>query len=316
MMMSGVFVIDKHEGATSREMCSFVSRLTGVKKVGHGGTLDPLATGVLPVFVGNATRVIEYMSEKDDLRAKKYRATMRLGITTDTQDTQGSIIGEAPTGYKLPSRTAVEATLKSFLGEGEQMPPAYSAVKYKGKRLYDYARRGEAPPEGAIKRRRIFVSEIELLRYDAADVEFELVCSGGLYVRTICNDVGDMLGCGGAMSALRRLKSGPYIIEDSVTVEELERAAGEGADALPLLPVDSAVAALAKVALSPDMIRRFVHGQSIGESADLNDAATQSDKAKDEGGLVAVYEGNMDSDAFVGVGLLKNGVLTPRKVLL
>ncbi|MDR2611003.1 MAG: tRNA pseudouridine(55) synthase TruB [Clostridiales Family XIII bacterium] len=326
-MSSGVLVVDKPEGMTSQGVCSFVRRLTGIRRVGHGGTLDPLATGVLPVFIGNATRVIEYMSEKDDPQAKKYRAAMRLGVSTDTQDMTGRVLSEVPAGYAFPDRAAVEAVLKSFEGEGEQTPPAYSAVKYKGRKLYDYARKGAELPEGAIKSRRIVVSGIELLRYEVvgestvgaavyapvdgvaacgfAEAEFEITCSGGLYVRTICHDAGERLGCGAAMSALRRLKSGPYLIEDSVTIAALEEAAARGgAETLPLLPADSAVSGLPKLILPADEARRFTAGMRIK----VDDGASDS--------AVAVYRENIQSAAFIGIGMIENGTVCPHKVLV
>jgi tRNA pseudouridine55 synthase len=200
----------------------------------------------------------------------------------------------------------VEAALKSFEGEGEQTPPAYSAVKYKGKRLYKYAREGVELPEGAVKSRRIMVSEIKLLRYTAsrfADAEFEITSAGGLYVRTICHDAGERLGCGAAMSALRRLKSGPYAIGDSVTVDALEdMMARGGVDALPLLPTDSAASALPKMTLSQGDAWRFANGRRI--------------KADSGSGIIAVYRERVSGDAFIGVGMLENGILIPRKILI
>jgi tRNA pseudouridine55 synthase len=304
-MRSGVIVIDKPEGMTSHGVVSAVRKLAGVKRVGHGGTLDPLATGVLPVFIGNATRVIEYMSEKGDPRAKKYRAEMRLGIATDTQDITGEVISEITAeNFKAPSFSELEAVIKSFEGEIEQTPPAYSAVKYKGRKLYDYARAGLEIPEDAQKKRRVFVDSVEVTDYrpEARTAEFEITCSGGLYVRTICHDAGVRLGLGAVMSALRRLKSGPYIIEDSVTLAELETLAAEnGADKIPLLPADSALRALPKTALTETDAKRFASGISV------SGIITRE-------GTVAVYAGDARSENFIGIGENAGGVIKPRKV--
>jgi tRNA pseudouridine55 synthase len=305
-MRSGVIVIDKPEGMTSHGVVALVRRLAGTKKVGHGGTLDPLATGVLPVFIGNATRVIEYMSEKDDTRAKKYRAKMRFGITTDTQDITGEVISETTEKFKAPNLPAFEAVMKSFEGEIEQMTPAYSAVKYKGRKLYDYARAGLEIPEEARKKRRVFVDKVEVTDYrpEVLTAEFEITCSGGLYVRTVCHDAGERLGCGAVMSSLRRLKSGPYMVEDSITPEALEAIVTKNGTAMiPLFPTDSAVIGLRKTVLSAKDAKKFTSGLRL------------SDIIIEEEGAVAVYAGDARSENFIGVGENVGRMLIPRKVL-
>jgi tRNA pseudouridine55 synthase len=314
-MRSGILVIDKPEGMTSHDAVALVRRLAGTKKVGHGGTLDPLATGVLPVFVGNATRVIEYLHEKDDSRAKKYRAEMRLGIVTDTQDTTGTTLAEMPPDFCAPPQAAVEAVLKSFEGEGEQTPPAYSAIKYKGKKLYDYARSGADIPDEAIRKRRIVVDSMEMIgcQAESLTVRFEITCSGGLYVRTICHDAGAALGCGAAMSALRRLKSGPFTIDESVTPDELKRIAENGgADALPMLPADKALSGMPKTALTRENAERFMSGIRLSGTAPRADEDAGAD---DMPRTVAVYDGDTASENFIGIGVCESGVLKPRKVI-
>ncbi|MDR1068424.1 MAG: tRNA pseudouridine(55) synthase TruB [Clostridiales Family XIII bacterium] len=314
-MKSGILVIDKPAGMTSHDAVALVRRLAGTKKVGHGGTLDPLATGVLPIFIGNATRVIEYLHEKDDPRAKKYRAEMRLGIVTDTQDITGETLAEMPPEFSFPSLPVIESVLKSFEGEGEQTPPAYSAIKYQGKKLYDYARSGADIPDEALRKRRIVVDSIEMIdcQPESLTACFEITCSGGLYVRTICHDAGKLLGCGAAMSALRRLKSGPFVIAESVTPDELKRIAEDGGpDALPMLPADSALRGMPKMALTREDTERFLSGIRLSGIAAAEDEGAEADGTKR---TVAVYDGDTDSENFIGIAICKSGVLKPRKVL-
>jgi len=308
-MQDGVIVIDKPDGMTSHDVVSLIRRIAGMRKVGHGGTLDPLATGVLPIFIGKATRVIEYMSEKDDPRAKKYFAEMRLGVVSDTQDITGEVTVSTCDGFAAPSLSEIENALKSFEGEGEQIPPAYSAVKYKGRKLYDYARKGEEIPEEAQRKRRIFVDSIELTNYQSETLtaQFEITCSGGLYVRTICHDVGRQLGCGAVMSSLRRLKSGPYLIDDSITPEALEALTLEkGAEEMPLLPADSALINLPKAILRIEDARKFASGLRLSRGLGI----------AEEADAIAVYAGDAQSENFIGIGGYANKVLSPRKVLI
>jgi len=194
--LGGVLVVDKPAGWTSMDVCAKLRGVFHQKRVGHGGTLDPMATGVLPVFLGRATRAVEYVTEGE----KEYIAALRLGLITDTQDTTGTILEEREatvTGEQL------EAVLARFTGEIEQLPPMYSAIKVQGKKLYELARKGI---EVERKPRPVTIRTLEAVgRSDEGDVTLRVVCSKGTYVRTLCHDIGQTLGCGGCMAALRRV---------------------------------------------------------------------------------------------------------------
>nr|MCR5825209.1 tRNA pseudouridine(55) synthase TruB [Oscillospiraceae bacterium] len=194
-MPDGIVVIDKPAGWTSMDVCAKLRGAYHEKRVGHAGTLDPMATGVLPVFVGQATKAIPFAEDG----RKEYRARLRLGVVTDTQDTQGRVLQSASVAV---GEAELRALLPRFLGEQEQLPPMYSAVRVHGQRLYDLARKGV---EVERKPRRIVIEALELLPPDErGDFGLRVVCSKGTYIRTLCHDLGAALGCGGCMSALRR----------------------------------------------------------------------------------------------------------------
>lgn len=215
--LGGVLVVDKPADWTSMDVCAKLRGVFGQKRVGHGGTLDPMATGVLPVFLGRGTRAVEYVTDGE----KEYIAALRLGVTTDTQDTTGNILEERPvdvTGERL------RKALEQFTGDIQQVPPMYSAIKVQGKKLYELARKGV---EVERKPRRVTISELELLGWPDVGEDFRLrvVCSKGTYVRTLCHDIGAVLGCGGCMSELRRTRVGAFPIGEAVTMDELVSAA-------------------------------------------------------------------------------------------
>lgn len=216
--MNGIIVIDKQEGWTSHDVVAKLRGILREKRIGHGGTLDPMATGVLPAFVGRATRAVEFCESFD----KEYVAGLRLGLTTDTQDTTGTVLS---TSMVSVTRRDVEDVLRRFTGEQEQVPPMYSAVKIGGKKLYELARRGQEVPR---EPRRIIIGELELLEMTESDVIFRAVCSKGTYIRTLCHDIGSVLGCGGTMSSLQRTRVGPFQLSHAVTLEQIERVAGTG----------------------------------------------------------------------------------------
>ena len=227
--MTGILLIDKPSGWTSSDV---VAKLRGVlreRRIGHSGTLDPMATGLLVAFVGRATRAVEFAESQE----KRYRAGLRLGLETDTQDTTGRPIG----GVKREISTdELEKALASFRGEIEQIPPMYSAIKVKGQKLYEIARRG-----GEVERRprRITIQELTLLGRDGEDYLLDIRCSKGTYVRTLCHDIGRALGCGGCMSSLRRTQAGEFRLEDAHTLDEVQKAADAGQVESLLLPVDT-----------------------------------------------------------------------------
>lgn len=232
-MTDGVIVLDKPEGMTSFRAVELVSRLLGKRKCGHAGTLDPMATGVLPVCVGRATKIAGYISMQD----KEYDASFRFGAATDTGDVTGREIESKP-GAGAPEG-AVEAAVAALRGTWEQVPPAYSAVKVAGKRAYALARRGEAVD---LAPRRVTVTEAKVLAWSPAGVRLFLRCSKGFYVRALSRDLGRVLGVPMAVSALRRLRCGPFRIEDAVTLDALGDAARRGEDDAAVLSISRALA--------------------------------------------------------------------------
>ena len=224
-MANGILIIDKPAGWTSHDVVAKLRGLLRERRIGHAGTLDPMATGVLPVFVGRATRAVEFAAERE----KEYLAGLRLGVVTDTQDTTGTVLETHPV---CADRPQVEAVLARFRGEITQIPPMYSAIKIGGQKLYQIARRG-----GEVERpaRPVTVYELELLDQSGpADYTLRIRCSKGTYVRTLCHDIGQALGCGGCMSSLRRTMAAGFTLDDAVTLDRVQQ---EG-EAL-LAPLDS-----------------------------------------------------------------------------
>ena len=223
--MNGVLIIDKPAGWTSMDVCAKLRGVFHEKRVGHGGTLDPMATGVLPVFLGRATRAVEYATDSD----KEYIAGIKLGVVTNTQDTTGEVLEQRPV---TTDRAALEAILPRFTGELDQIPPMHSAIKKDGKKLYELARKGV---EVERKPRRIVIKELEITRcIDDTTYELRVFCSKGTYVRTLCHDIGAALGCGGAMCSLRRSMAAGYTLADAVTLEQVLSAEDPAALARPV----------------------------------------------------------------------------------
>ena len=227
--MNGIILIDKPQGWTSHDVVGKLRGILHERRIGHSGTLDPLATGLLVVFAGRATRAVEF-AEADK---KEYIAGLRLGISTDTQDITGRIINE---GTDLPDEMQLRKALERFKGELEQIPPMYSAVKVGGKKLYELARKGESIER---KPRHITVFGLETAGREDNDCILNVVCSKGTYIRTLCHDIGTALGCGGCMSSLRRTKSGVFSVEDAYTITEVQDAADRGEADKLLLPADT-----------------------------------------------------------------------------
>lgn len=211
-MKDGVIIINKSEGMSSFAVVGRVRRILGTKKAGHTGTLDPMATGVLPVLVGRAVKASEYMLTSD----KHYRATLLLGTETDTEDVTGKVIA---TSEEIPPEKEVMAAINSMIGDSEQIPPMYSAIKVGGKKLCDMARGGEVIERAP---RRITVYGIAARKKSAVEYELDVHCSKGTYIRTLCADIGKKLGCGGTMKTLMRLEASGFTLEDAVTLEQLE----------------------------------------------------------------------------------------------
>lgn len=281
--MNGILNILKPPGLTSHDVVAIVRRVAGMKKVGHTGTLDPQAAGVLPICLGQGTKVSQFLLDS----TKKYRAEATLGIITDTQDAYGNVLQVSDA---IPAPDLIEKTLLSFLGAYEQVPPMYSALKQGGKKLYELAREGievERAP------RQVWIEAIDILKIEGNIVRFDVTCSKGTYVRTLCHDLGQRLGCGAMMSFLLRTRTGNFPLEEAVTLEELRAVA----DIRPLLyPVDHALSHLPAVYLD-----------AYGGKAALNGAKIPSNHWLKQGEalgpeeLVRVYR----LEQFIGLATVK-----------
>lgn len=224
-MANGIIIIDKPAGWTSMDVCAKLRGILKTKKIGHAGTLDPMATGVLPVFVGQATRAVSFAEGGE----KEYVAGLRLGRTTNTQDTEGETLTQSPVTV---GREELEAVLPRFTGEISQIPPMFSAIKINGQKLYDLARQGK---EVERKARAVTIFALEVVeQVSETDYILRIRCSKGTYVRTLCHDIGQALGCGGCMFSLRRTMAAGFTLDESVTLEQMQ----EGGEAM-LRPTDS-----------------------------------------------------------------------------
>ena len=224
----GILILDKPEGMTSHDCVAIMRRLFHTRKVGHTGTLDPMATGVLPILLGRAAKAAEYLTAED----KHYIAGLRLGMTTDTEDITGTVLTESA---DIPERSAVIAAAESFVGDSDQIPPMYSALKVDGQKLYELARQGITVERQA---RRITVYALDCTPREDGDYTLDVRCSKGTYIRTLCADIGAKLGCGGVMSSLRRAGSGHFTLDTAYTIEALEAMSDEERLAC-LLPTES-----------------------------------------------------------------------------
>lgn len=286
-MANGILVIDKSAGWTSQDVAAKLRGVFHERRVGHGGTLDPMATGVLPVFIGRATRAAEFLESAE----KEYVAGLRLGVVTDTQDTSGTVL-EA--NSVCVTRAQLEAALRQFLGPIEQIPPMYSAIKINGQKLYELARRGQ---EVARRPRSITIHALELLEGEGADWTIRVRCSKGTYVRTLCHDLGRALGCGGCMSSLRRTRAGSFTLAQAVTMQQvLDFAAGQDPQQL-LMPVDAVFAA------HPPLI------VTLGQAAKLKNGAQVKDWQFQPG----TYRVYAEDGEFLLLGRVEGGVLTTIK---
>lgn len=292
--VSGILLLDKPRGITSNEALQRVKRFFKAAKAGHTGSLDPLATGLLPVCLGGATKFSTFLLDAD----KHYRVRVRLGVTTTTADAEGEVVTEvSATGV---GERDLQAALARFRGPIEQLPPMYSAVKHQGERLYKLARRGievERTP------RSVNIHRIELRGFEPPEFEIDVHCSKGTYVRTLAADLGEALGCGGHVTDLRRTGVGPYLESGArfVTLAEVERhALAEGRDAL-LLPLESALHHWPSVGLSEDAAFYLRQGQAVL----VPQAPTE--------GLVRLYD---PARKFIGVGcILDDGKVQPKRLL-
>ncbi len=224
----GVLVVNKHEGVTSHRIVSAIRKLFDTRKVGHTGTLDPMATGVLPILIGRAAKASDYLMAED----KRYTAEMKLGLTTDTEDITGEVLTTDP---RIPDEAAVREVCRRFVGTISQVPPMYSAIKIDGRKLVDIAREGG---EVARSPREVTIYSLDCLRISDDTYRLDVACSKGTYIRTLCKDIGEALGCGAAMSALVRTQTGVFTLDQAVTIASLEEMSYEERLALPR-PVES-----------------------------------------------------------------------------
>ncbi len=283
--LNGLVLLDKPEGFTSFKAAAALRRIYGTKRVGHTGTLDPMATGVLPILIGRATRLCSLVLEAD----KRYTATVRLGITTDSLDITGTVLSET-----TPNVTddRLNEALKHFTCEYDQVPPMFSAIKKDGVRLYELARRGEEVERTA---RRITIHEITLLERNGNDFKIDVLCSKGTYIRSLADDLGKYLGCGACLTALRRTKTAQFEISQCVTLEELEKDPQKH-----LLSAETSVSFLREIVVSEGQARRFINGAEL--SAERLSVSNAYDKElfriKFNGKFLGLAEYNCEYNSF------------------
>lgn len=288
--MDGVLNLNKEAGPTSHDVVDQVRRIFGQRRVGHAGTLDPMATGVLVVCLGYATRLVEYLSSYD----KEYRANLCLGVATDTQDSTGQIVSESDASPV--TFDAFKQAAQAFVGEISQIPPMVSAVKHKGRRLYELARKGKTVERPA---RTVTVRSIDVIDFrpgSRAEAEIVVRCSGGTYIRTLCADIGQVLGCGAMMTRLTRTRVGRFTLDQAITLEQLAQA-----PEVHLISMSDALDDMPAIALGAGDVKRVVHGMDLrAEGAGAGETVRL---LSEDGVLVAI-----------GV-VVEPGLVKPRKVL-
>ena len=252
--MDGVLNLNKPTGMTSHDVVQRARALLKVKRIGHTGTLDPLATGVLVLCVGKATRIAQYLEAGE----KEYRAVMRLGVTTDTLDAEGSVLETR--SYTPPDQQTIIEVFQNFIGTIMQRPPVYSAVKIRGVPSYRLAREGRAKP---LEPRPVKISSIELLAYDDPFVSIAVTCSKGVYIRSLCAEIGNTLGMGAHLTGLERTRSGRFRLEQAITLQELADIAGAGKTAQVVTPIDAALGDFPSVSVSETETIKVLHGNQI-----------------------------------------------------
>ncbi len=294
--VNGIVVVDKPIGASSNHVLQQVKRLYGAAKAGHTGSLDPLATGVLPICLGEATKLSQYLLDSD----KSYRTTAKLGIRTTTGDAEGEVVSERPVAI---TESDLAPVLAAFRGPIEQIPSMFSALKHNGKPLYEYARQGIEIERPA---RKVNIYRLTLIEFRGDELVLEVDCSKGTYIRTLVEDIGEMLGCGAHVAELGRLKAGPFEMEQSYTIETLEqmRAEGLSLDTL-LLPQDAAVSHLPAVLLGDISADFLLKGQPVQVSR----APTS--------GFVRIYHlVENQPNVFLGIGEIQDdGLVAPKRLI-
>ena len=292
--LDGVLVVAKDPGPTSHDIVALVRRLTGVKRVGHGGTLDPFAAGVLPVFIGHATRLVEYHGGE----AKEYRAVVCFGARSTTDDLEGEL---TPVAAPALTRDDVERALEALRGEIDQVPPDYSAVRVSGRKAYELARHGEKPE---LRARHVTVTRFDLAEWDDSDLArpvatVEIACSAGTYIRALARDLGDALGCGAYLGALTRTASGPFRLDRAHSLDAVRAALSSGRASDLLLPMDTGLD-FPELQLSAAELTHLARGQQLRRSSPVDGPS-----------LVRVLD---PSGRLVAIARAADGVLQPEKV--
>ena len=308
MFENGILNINKPEGWTSQDVVAKLRGRLHIRRVGHTGTLDPMATGVLPVCFGKATRIIEYYD--DDF--KTYEAEMKLGMVTDTLDITGTVLETKPVDV---SEEDVIQTIDSFRGWITQIPPKYSALKVNGKPLYKYAREGV---EVEIKSRKIYVEDIQPVEVNLREnrILFRVTCSKGTYIRTICDDIGKKLGCGGTMTALQRIQSGCFRVEDARTLPEILEMTDEELERC-VIPMDETLVHLGRIELkSMESVPFYYNGREI-DTGYVNVLASPAvpEAMQKESRLGDKYRVYDPEGKFLGISSLRENTLSPEKVI-
>ena len=289
-LINGVLLIDKPLGFSSNQTLQKVKWLFQATKAGHTGTLDPLATGLLPICLGEATKFAQYVTDAD----KTYEATIKFGITTATGDAEGAVLSTSTVNF---TRLQLESACQQFIGEISQVPPMYSALKHEGKSLYEYARAGV---EIERKARSVHINKLVINVFDHDVAQITVVCSKGTYIRTLAEDIGAVLSCGAHLIGLRRTETATYLIINAVTIEQLEAMTIEAREAL-LMPVDSAVDYLPKLILNNDAAFFIMQGQSIWQYGIIPNSDLR------------LYD---EQNNFIGLGFLQDdGKIAPRRLV-
>lgn len=301
-MIHGILNVYKERGCTSHDVVAKLRGIVGQKKIGHTGTLDPDAVGVLPVCLGRATKLCDMMTDKD----KCYETVLLLGVWTDTQDISGQELGTGDTSEL--GEDAVRQAVGSFQGGYEQTPPMYSAIKVNGKKLYELAREGKSVER---KARRVEIYRIDILELSLPRVRMQVRCSKGTYIRTLCHDIGERLGCGGCMESLIRTESGPFCIADSLTLSEIERLEKEDRLESRVLPIDEMFGELRAATLKESWERSAYNGNPLPLKAFQEEAAFQDlerarvyDSRED---FIGIYEFREEKKGFVTVKMFYTG---------
>lgn len=297
--MDGVLSVYKPEGPTSHDIVYAVRKLFGQKKVGHTGTLDPMATGVLVICLGKATRIVEYLTGQP----KEYRARMILGQTSDTQDSTGTITSESDASGV--TREIFEGVVQDFVGEVEQVPPMVSAIKHQGRPLYKLAREGKTIERAARKITIYGIDVIDFVPGSRAEAEIVVECSSGTYIRTLCADIGEKLGCGGLMSRLERTKVGKFAIENARKLEQLEAMKADGRLSEALQSINDSLTDLDSVSVDDSLVSNVLHGNAVAVSK------------RDPGPTVRILN---SSGELLGIGAVERAdgrmIVKPKKILV